>query len=335
MLEPFIPSFPTGKLKCAEHAFYLAAGDLAHCSNKVEHLVNVNYGKGYFLYKITDRQSGRCMIKGVVGAVPINEKIYPHEQTLPTKVEGMVKALQGLKVQHTPIMITGRITEDIQFGAHVEENLIVATTDNTDTFIHEIWSLTSEFQYSLNLYFSKMKKLFILDGHHRYEALKQLSVNKMMCLYVPYTSPRFCPVARVFSFSDGAVESFIEQYIYSEGNSIAKKAGFIFNTSFDYEVVSYNGNSYIYTRKQLSGSGAILLERIEKNHSPSKYFRQSLMNCNKEFSTLPMNSVLFQPRHISYDWLFDQAERGIRMQPHLTCFDPKPMSLLIYYELFL
>ena len=132
-------------------------------------------------YKANGRAYSRRGFLATVKAAGYEDgQVLPHEETLPGHKEDRYRLMQACRANFSPI-----------FGLYNEEDLYIdkalkeATADtpplldinDADGVRHLLWQITDEAVINLVEQAMKTKKIYIADGHHRYETASRFAAD--------------------------------------------------------------------------------------------------------------------------------------------------------------
>ncbi len=117
---------------------------------------------------------GRTMTRwGVLGGLklePFGRKVYPHEETYPKAKEDRLKLMQATQGQLSPVFgiydDPGQTLEEI--GDKILESQPLISFYQEDEVYNRIWPVPDQYNARIQNIMGH-KKIFIADGHHRYE----------------------------------------------------------------------------------------------------------------------------------------------------------------------
>jgi hypothetical protein len=127
---------------------------------------------------------------GIVGVVPAGAAVLPHERTIAERESGLIEALQFLRVQATPVHILAEAdwgkVERIVREALVCPRLSVAGWDGV---MHRVVPIQQTSMLRALQEAFQGAKLYIADGHHRWQAVRRAGLQKLLVFLTDKTDP--------------------------------------------------------------------------------------------------------------------------------------------------
>ncbi len=138
---------------------------------------------------------------GVVGVLSAPERLWPHEETLPGRVEGIVQAFRALPVQTTPVHVLaeGRWAA-IQPLLQAYVSCPLFSVGGNDGVMHR-WSPIHHYQHQEQIREALQGgRWLIADGHHRWQAAQKAGLSKLLVYLTPADDPSLwiVPAHRLF-----------------------------------------------------------------------------------------------------------------------------------------
>ncbi|RJX25779.1 MAG: DUF1015 domain-containing protein [Dethiobacter sp.] len=117
-----------------------------------------------------------------VGLSPFEEgKIIPHEETLSNPKADRLELLRHCETNFSPIFGLFKDKDnflDIFTDSYKEKQDPVITFEDDDGQLHKVWVITDHKFIEIVKDFFRDKKIYIADGHHRYETALQFYLEK-------------------------------------------------------------------------------------------------------------------------------------------------------------
>lgn len=307
-------------------------------------------------------------LKGLICLVKIKDLksgyIVPHENTFKKAKDDRFSLLKAINCYTSPLyfLFDGR-DNNIFEGMNLKEKELINTV-NFQAVTHNLYRLNDEKEIKKIVKYFKNKKLFIADGHHRYETalrykdycnnfLNQKS-EYVMVLLVDFFSKalKLLPTHRILRFCDdfdfkNLIEIFSEDFlvekrydvkelenILNRGHHEGKKSLGFYTGGDSWFLLDLKNNFDkldFYCETQILND--FILNRFLKNRLLSEVFYERNFDevyklVNKEKST-----VSFMMPKMSKENLFNIFLKGIKLPQKTTYFYPKPVSGLIMNEI--
>jgi len=122
-------------------------------------------------YEVENKSFTRWGVLGGLKLSPLGkEYVFPHEKTYPKAKEDRLKLMQSTSSQFSPIF--GLYADSTLFLTRLAEEISTSpcwlTFKETENLKHSAWLIPEKFNSKIINFFQD-KKIFIADGHHRYE----------------------------------------------------------------------------------------------------------------------------------------------------------------------
>ncbi len=289
-------------------------------------------------------------LNGVICLLNIDQSkkinILLHERTVKEKVQSYFESFMQARVQFTPVLLAYDTYDNIPDLVDVIK-AFASTSSKKYCFSNKKFSITFSNEQSQIVfdYINAIPELYLIDGHHRYEAAKNLAKkNGSHTLVVMLVAKQrllidsFHRVVKLYSMN-------IKRDIISKISS-----------TFDIE-----HTSNLYIPKDLTNFGMYINNswyklspkrnsvcKICNTDNLVKYlldpiFNLSDKNCNKiEYlnssqltflANKQQDFIIFSLSPISIDEFTGRMRNKILFLPHSTCFLPKPDSNCFIYTL--
>jgi uncharacterized protein (DUF1015 family) len=254
------------------------------------------------------------------------KKIHVHEQIDPIKANNFHKEFSNRTLQSTPIIlgVFSREFDSILNGFKINTNAVNVTQNEKVRLISNACKVNI-----LELMHAE-PELFLVDGHHRLNALQTLSKPI---------------VAWVVSIDKLTIKSFIKVYYCKNINQVMSKINKKFNicgrldlnrhtqdkqihvysNGSVYQLQINNNDSYV---DQLCDFDSILMQENLRLHTHVEYHPQQLEDLIQIYKT---DYIITTHTALEHDEIMHHQLLPI----HTTCFNPKPAenSLLLFNKL--
>lgn len=122
---------------------------------------------------------------GVVGLLPVEAELLPHEKTLPERVEGIKAILRKVPLQSTPVHVLAE-------GGWVEVLPLLQmylrcplfSVGAKDGVMHR-WSPIHHREHQIQLQAKLRGRMLIADGHHRWQAVREEGLRFLLVYLTP------------------------------------------------------------------------------------------------------------------------------------------------------
>jgi len=255
-----------------------------------------------------------------------NITIVPHEATSTEKIEGLQQHLLLTKQLTTPLIIglnQGNPLFSILENALKKTILIHQFTDHT----HTLSSLDVSSIILINEIFQKELTCFLLDGHHRYHALKEQKngLKKITFWVVPIEKMQIKSFLKVITVTDIdrtelLIKSFLTHTKCSKGSRF-----FIFANTHCHpaqEPITSSIEAIDHFIQDLIRYN--LLSKLD--HIP--YTKSADLTASKKRITIATNQLLLIPTSVNKKELLELIQSKKILPMHSTYFFPKPLDIL-------
>lgn len=315
-----------------------------------------------FLYEIVSPYSQHI---GIIAGTSIEEyksgAIKKHENTLEYRVENMKKYFKESRFNTEPVLMMHPQSSEMENWIElkkIETPLYRFATTNKET--HTLWRVNSERELDfLTQLFSSFEQLYIADGHHRTESIRQLSdeygcsspdLNYILSYIVCETKIKINPFHRMVHDLNGlGSEHFIE--LISEHYEV-KKVHEFWKPKEKHQVGMYlNEQFYQLKLKHLPDENLPTLDKLDAEILYQTILHPILgikdLRTDSRISYIPGNKNLVEltqkvdsgENQVGFI-LFPQTIEDIKnlaheeqtMPPKSTYIEPKIRNGLIVYE---
>lgn len=132
----------------------------------------------YMAFEIDDGSKRMGIVGGVPGSY-LSSHVYKHEATEPKRVKKFVRYLNTVKCQAEPTVLAFRHTKDwdaLKIHVYSDPPTLAFNRYNNK---YRIWVLpaNSPLGKRIQVFFSTLNSLVVVDGHHRKAAIEELSLT--------------------------------------------------------------------------------------------------------------------------------------------------------------
>lgn len=237
-------------------------------------------------------------LTGIICALKIEEpgpdcSILPHEKTLGKPREDRLNLIRASKANFSPIfgLFEDPRQELIQKAAGEAEKKPLIDFKDENEVRHTVFRLDDKEKASALRQFLKDKKVFIADGHHRYEAAARFrkemlesrpdfsgeeTFNYVMAYLVNIFDegltilPAHRLVKKIPRERKNLIRESLGEFFHieeaSDYEAVSLKMGESFNSGAHSFGLFYGGGYYFLTLKNSSGYGAVMDEKFPSSH---------------------------------------------------------------------
>lgn len=340
---------------------------------KTKKILVRDYEDSIYIYEMRFRFNGEIKIlRGIICLVKIDgkegKKIIPHENIFNSVKKDRFSLLKKINCNTNPIysLFDGRDGEFLSFFENYIYKRPNIECKDSDGVIHRLWAINDKKMiYKISKYFD-IKKLFIADGHHRYETA--LNYNDY-CKKYKYSSAEYTMMLLVDFFDDNLIIlpthrvlklrneyeikkliKILKKYFYLENIKLEKNnvTKFIMeNQENDNSILLYfNHDSIIrlflkefnaeYSLKCLIEAliNFVFRDLTDENINHDIICTKNVLNAIEilEEDKENFSCAFFMPG-IKRDSLMNIFLKGVKMPPKTTYFYPKPVSGVIMNEI--
>ena len=356
---------PVGKTK---ETSQLEAAKKHFSKMKENHIIKQDIKPFYYVYKIQTSNHVQLGFLAVANInLYINNKIKGHELTYKERTNERANQMLNLDTQIGPIYVAyqnNNKLDDFLF----QLSLTIPEYDflSFDKSRHSLWCVSDKFDITnLTNIISELNSLYIADGHHRIEAMKEISKQKtlkntnhtgkenynyFMIAAFPKDQSKIFDYNRVVKNLNGLnVNEFISkisQSFYCKSSDIPVRPKKIRNFGMFHEKKWYllefkNENLLeddILSKLDINIIDKFCLKNILGIKDANKDDRiRFIAGCHglealeKKVNENP-DSVAFSIFPTQIDDVIKIADKKLTMPPKSTWFDPKPLDGLVVYE---
>ena len=215
-VSPFKAAYPKTELITSPSSFF---STIKH--QYIEYRDNGIYKDyseaGYYVLQIKSEKSSHL---GILTMTEVKEmgryNVLKHEKTLASKEQNMMHLLLQRKALVKPVLLGYKPNATISgiMKKYIKKKPLLKIDFEEDNEIHTIWAI-SETSHVENISkaFSKVKKAYIGDGHHRSTTIQLLSktkqlgkeakkYNNLYTAYFPFDQLRICDYNRMVDISE-------------------------------------------------------------------------------------------------------------------------------------
>ena len=301
------------------------------------------------IYGIYNAETTYGALNGVICLLNIDYdkkiNIFLHEHTIDEKVQRYFQSFKHTRVQFTPVLLAYDTSNDIPDLVDIAKALTYSCAKKY-CFSYKEFNITlSNEQCKIVFdYINAIPELYLIDGHHRYEAARNLAKkNGSHTLVVMLVAKKrllldsFHRVVRLYPKhlkrnirtkikSTFYVESTISPYIPKDSTTF----GMYFDNTWYKLSPKKNTTCKICNADNLATHLlSPILDLSEKKYGKIEYLNSYQLSL---LENADPDSIIFSLSPISIDEYTDRTKNNILFLPHSTCFLPKPDNNCFIYN---
>ena len=172
--------------------------------------------KSLFVYQQIDNKKNK--FTGLICTIDTKDylegKIKIHEHTIKKRELLFSKYLAGTKIHAEPVLLTYNSNIDFIQNKHMSNKQLVFSFKTNDEKLHSVWRISDEKEIQkIQFFFSKLKNLYIADGHHRLaSSASNQSNGKCLAYIVPKSALITHPFHRYVKTNMRLVKKFKDSF---------------------------------------------------------------------------------------------------------------------------
>ncbi len=298
---------------------------------------SVDQGQRY-LYSVKNTAG---MVTGLLLKIKSSEmpriKIMPHEKCSMEKVHFLKKKMSLDPCLKTPIML-GYSSNNPLFLLVKSISGVIMSEKKVNGCTHIVEKIPNDLNKKIDEILNQENAFLILDGHHRFEALKDHHGKRyfsMMVWIVPIENLQVSTFLKVFSFKKNCDFDFFITLLKNREVKKNIETEFIFFTS----------------RNKMIKIG----RKNKENDNDLEFIHQSILNLSQEEKVIDIlhipfislfelkktlhhvlkegNKVLMIPKNMSEEFIKILLKNNQKLPVHSTYFHPKPLENLFFSSL--
>lgn len=304
-------------------------------------------------YAVYRKSTDYGLLEGIVCLLNLGTNksidLFLHEKTIAQKVNKYSKSFVETGTQLTPILLSYDTTNGIPDLIDEVINKIGCISKDVEAY-NEVNSfkyiIADEQKEHISKYLQKIKEVYLIDGHHRYEAAKNLAklsgINTIVVMLVARKKLFLDAFHRVIHINDKFSLQDITKKI-KQSFDLEKVPGTYIPRTNSYFGMYLKGSWYKLSPKETLGISECNSENL------SKYLLKPILNLYEENSQVItyLNSrellrseqqcpdaIIFSLSPLSMEKYIDYTRSNIFLPPHTTCFLPKPHNQCLIYNHF-
>jgi hypothetical protein len=294
-------------------------------------------------FHVAGQERGPFTRVGIIGCLPVELPVIPHEKTLPDREAGIAEALGVLRVQATPVHLLAEA--EWEAVREVLQNVLLCprvSVAGWEGVMHRVVPIQHAGLIGRLREAFAGAKYYIADGHHRWRAVQQAGLSHLLVFVTDKADPTlWVPSAHRLLWSVADVLAVCEQYfdvrragarlpLWQEVMGLRHAVGLVGPSGEAWTLrlrPAYWG--LLEERPLISWLHGWVIDPLVEEGGRLAFGREWGLLMQQARS---QGAWLFAMPPLRLGEIFRAAERGEPLPPKATYFFPKVLSGLVFYE---
>ena len=294
-------------------------------------------------FHVAGQERGPFTRVGIIGCLPVELPVIPHEKTLPDREAGIAEALGVLRVQATPVHLLAEA--EWEAVREVLQNVLLCprvSVAGWEGVMHRVVPIQHAGLIGRLREAFAGAKYYIADGHHRWRAVQQAGLSHLLVFVTDKADPTlWVPSAHRLLWSVADVLAVCEQYfdvrragarlpLWQEVMGLRHAVGLVGPSGEAWTLRLRPGYwGLLEERPLISWLHGWVIDPLVEEGGRLAFGREWGLLMQQARS---QGAWLFAMPPLRLGEVFRAAERGEPLPPKATYFFPKVLSGLVFYE---